>query len=156
MTRWFGGDEVASRQPAGPVSAGAGRLDGLVLRRGEAWGKHLLVRFDDLEERVHVHRGSTARSVTDPREADDPVPEPVGQVRWRLVSGTGLADLRGPTACELLARRGGGRAARPAGAGTRLRADAEPERAWERIHRSRSAVATLLMDQSVVAGIDNV
>ena len=155
MTRWFGGDEVVSSSPQGRFSAGAGRLDGLVLRRGEAWGKHLLVRFDDLEERVHVHLGLYGKVGYRTREAGDPVPAPVGQVRWRLVSDTGLADLRGPTACELLAPEAVAALLDRLGPDP-LRADAEPDRAWERIHRSRSAVATLLMDQSVVAGIGNV
>ncbi len=37
-----------------------------------------------------------------------------------------------------------------------LRSDADPEQAWRRISRSRSPIATLLMDQSVIAGIGNV
>ncbi len=37
-----------------------------------------------------------------------------------------------------------------------LRRDADPERAWERLSRSRRSVGELLMDQSVLAGIGNV
>jgi endonuclease-8 len=37
-----------------------------------------------------------------------------------------------------------------------LRKDADPERAWTRISRSKTAVGQLLMDQTVLAGIGNV
>src|SRR6185437_14100713 len=37
-----------------------------------------------------------------------------------------------------------------------LRRDADPTRAWQRIRRSRTSIAALLMDQAVVAGIGNV
>jgi endonuclease-8 len=37
-----------------------------------------------------------------------------------------------------------------------LRPDADPDRAWQRIRRSRAPIAGLLMDQAVVAGIGNV
>ncbi|MEO3937265.1 DNA-formamidopyrimidine glycosylase family protein [Dermatophilaceae bacterium Soc4.6] len=155
VTRRFGGHEVSSSSPQGRFAAGAERLDGLVLRRGEAWGKHLLVRFDDLDERVHVHLGLYGKMGYRNLEPDGPVPPPVGQVRWRLVSDTSLADLRGPTACELLAPEAVDALLDRLGPDP-LRADADPDRAWQRIRRSRSAVATLLMDQSVVAGIGNV
>jgi hypothetical protein len=73
----------------------------------------------------------------------------------RMIGETHYADLRGPAACELLtdaevevihARLG----ADP------LRDDADPDRAWARISRSRAPLATLLMDQSVIAGVGNV
>jgi endonuclease-8 len=37
-----------------------------------------------------------------------------------------------------------------------LRADADWTRAWERVSRTRSPIAGLLMDQSVLAGVGNV
>ena len=37
-----------------------------------------------------------------------------------------------------------------------LRKDADPERAWRKVSRSRTAVGALLMDQSVLAGVGNV
>jgi endonuclease-8 len=37
-----------------------------------------------------------------------------------------------------------------------LRSDADPERGWQRIRRSRSAIGSLLLDQSFIAGIGNV
>jgi endonuclease-8 len=64
-------------------------------------------------------------------------------------------DLRGPTACEVITP--------PEVEGIRdrlgpdpLRRDADPERAWARISRSRVAIGALLMQQEVIAGIGNV
>jgi endonuclease-8 len=92
------------------------------------------------------------------------VPEPVGQVRLRLVAGgddggddrpAAYADLRGATACELLT--GAQRDAVVARQGPDpLRADADPDRAWERIRGSRAPIGGLLMDQTVLAGVGNV
>ncbi|RYJ01716.1 MAG: Fpg/Nei family DNA glycosylase, partial [Actinomycetales bacterium] len=75
--------------------------------------------------------------------------------RWRLQTEDRVADLRGPTACALLgppevdallARLGPD----PLVPGT------DPEPAWLRITGSRTSIAALLMDQSVVAGVGNV
>lgn len=94
---------------------------------------------------------------------DDAVfpPEPVGQVRVRLASDETAADLRGPTACEVLDP--GAAAAAAARLGPDPAALDDPDAlvaAGEQVVRtvtSRStAVGALLMDQSVVAGIGNV
>jgi endonuclease-8 len=37
-----------------------------------------------------------------------------------------------------------------------LRDDADPQRVWSRISRSRAAIGTLLLNQSVVAGVGNI
>lgn len=84
-------------------------------------------------------------------------PEPVGQVRLRLMSERTVADLRGPSRCEVL----------DVGAVQRLLDDAGPDPRvdhWEdpegevvrRIRARRIAVGQLLMDQSVVSGIGNI
>jgi endonuclease-8 len=83
----------------------------------------------------------------------------VGQVRLRLVAagpaGASYADLRGATACELLTSVQ--RAAIVGRSGPDpLRPDADPERAWERVRRSRAPIGGLLMDQAVLAGVGNV
>ena len=73
--------------------------------------------------------------------------------------GTGregyTVDINGPTACEVLDAEGRARLLARLGPDP-LRADADPERAWERIARSRTALGQMLMDQSVVAGIGNI
>ena len=84
-------------------------------------------------------------------------PEPVGQVRVRLLNDSVCADLRGPTACEVLTpeevnvvldRLGPD----PANVNT----NAEKKRFVERAVRRKTPIGLVLMDQSVIAGIGNV
>ena len=69
--------------------------------------------------------------------------------------GLAYADLRGATTCELVTREQRDAVVARSGPDP-IRADADPERAWERIRRSRAPIGGLLMDQSVLAGVGNV
>lgn len=155
----FAGDVVRLDSPQGRFSAGAAALDGLPLVATEAWGKHLLLRFDaprGSDRFVHVHLGLFGKWAMGRGE----VPEPRGALRLRIVGpdgpdGPAWAELRGPTACELL--DDAGREALLARLGPDpLRKDGRAEDAWARLARSRQSIAALLMDQRVVAGIGNV
>lgn len=126
-------------------------MDGHVIAGAEAWGKHLLVDVDGLAERVHVHLGLWGSMAV----LDGDGHPVVGQVRWRLAHDDATADLRGPTTCELLAPPGVEALVARLGPDP-LRPDADPAAAWRRIHGSRAPLATMLMDQSVVAGVGNV
>ncbi|WP_438388206.1 Fpg/Nei family DNA glycosylase [Actinopolyspora saharensis] len=146
--RRFAGNPVEVRSPQGRFTA-AEELDGATFERAEAHGKHLW-HFYGGDRVVHVHLGLYGKFT----ESPVPLERPRGKVRMRLVGPTHGTDLRGPVACELLtldevedvrARLGP----------DPLRQDAAPERAWERISRSRSAVAALLMDQTVLSGVGN-
>jgi endonuclease-8 len=151
LNRTFGGHVVQSWSPQGRFVVGAELVDGTTFGRAQAWGKHLLVGVEGSEETVHVHLGLYGKfAVT--RADDVPV---VGQVRWRLTRPGAVADLRGPTACELLDPPAVDALMDRLGPDP-LRKDADPDRAWRRIHASRAPIATLLMDQAVVAGIGNV
>ena len=151
----FAGEEVRASSPQGRFAESAALLDGRVLGAAEAYGKHLFVSFDD--DVVHVHLGLYGRF--DVHRDVTEVPDPVGQVRLRLVtsddSGAAYADLRGATACELLTPPERDAVLARLGPDP-LRPDADPGLAWERIRRSRAPIGGLLMDQSVVAGIGNV
>lgn len=141
---------LRASSPQGRFAEGAALLDGTVLEGTEAHGKHLLLRFAG-DRAVHVHLGLYGSF----RFGPAPAPPPRGALRLRLEGEREYADLRGPTACSLLTPE------EWAAIGARLgpdplRADADPERARARVTRSRSALAALLMDQSVVAGIGNV
>jgi len=156
ITATFGGRSVRVGSPQGRFAASAALLDGQVLLAAEAWGKHLFVGFPG-DRYVHVHLGLYGRFDVHAGVAE--VPEPVGQVRLRLVATDGdrhaYADLRGATTCELVT--GGQRDAIVARSGPDpLREDADPARAWERIRRSRAPIGGLLMDQAVLAGVGNV
>lgn len=138
------GRKLAVSSPQGRFVEGAERLDGRTCRDVEAWGKHLLYPFAG-GLHLHVHLGMYGRI----REHEG-APEPQGAVRVRLEApspggGVRTVDISGPAACEVLDE-----AAREAllvrlGPDP-LRRDAEPERAWERIARSRVALGQLLMD----------
>jgi endonuclease VIII len=152
----FAGRPVRVSSPQGRFAESAALLDGRTVEAAESWGKHLWVRFDG-DDLVHVHLGLYGRF--DITRADR-VPPPVGQVRLRLVGldgdeTTAYADLRGATACELQTpEQRQGLVARLGP--DPLRPDADPDRAWQRIRRSRAPIAGLLMQQDVVAGIGNV
>lgn len=84
-------------------------------------------------------------------------PEPVGAVRVRLLSDRAVADLRGPTACEVLDAAGVQQVIDKLGPDPLIDdAEAGEERMLERIRRRRVPIGLLLMDQSVVSGIGNV
>jgi formamidopyrimidine-DNA glycosylase len=148
--RLFGGQPVRASSPQGRFAEGAAMLDGHVLRRTEANGKHLLQHYHGAPS-LHIHLGLYGNFTTGSGEP----PEPRGALRLRLIAGEHWTDLRGATACELLepaeiqalfARLGP----------DPLRPDADPLAAYRRISRSRTVLAALLMDQQVVAGIGNV
>ncbi|MEX1078819.1 MAG: zinc finger domain-containing protein [Homoserinimonas sp.] len=84
-------------------------------------------------------------------------PEPVGQVRVRLLTDAAVADLRGPTACEVLtppeaeaviAKLGPDPLVIDAGSGE--------NRFVDTVRNKSTPIGLLLMDQTVVAGIGNV
>jgi formamidopyrimidine-DNA glycosylase len=148
--RRFGGHVVAASSPQGRFADGAARIDGRVLETTDAYGKHMLLDFG-ADVLLHVHLGLYGHWTFGAL----PPPAPRGALRLRLVGGESYADLRGAPACELwtpgdvdalFARLGP----------DPLRGDADPDRAWARISRSRAAIGQLLMDQSAVAGIGNV
>jgi endonuclease-8 len=142
----FAGSRVRAASPQGRFAAGAKQLTGRVLRDTEAVGKHLLLHFDG-GRTLHVHLGLYGKFA----DGQMPAPPPVGEVRLRLTSGRNFLDLRGPAACELLPPAGVAALRARLGADP-LRAAADPDSAYRRISRSRTPLAGLLLDQSVVAG----
>lgn len=131
-------------------AAGAARLDGRTIERVEAYGKHLFQWWDGAEV-LHVHLGLFGRW----RRRPTPPPEPVGELRLRLIGPARTWDLSGAITTRVVDP--GERDRVVAGLGPDpLRSDADPERMWARLQRSRQAVGATLMDQSVVAGIGNV
>jgi endonuclease-8 len=116
--------------------------------------------------RRSVRMGEGEREGDEGAETEDFPPEPVGQVRVRLATAATVADLRGPTACEVLD---------PAATAAAL-AKLGPDPAVEdrdlpgadgpgtdpgevmvrRLTTRATPVGQLLMDQAVVAGIGNI
>ena len=92
------------------------------------------------------------------RNLSDPFPpEPVGAVRLRLFTDTTCADLRGPTACDLLAPDEVAAVIAKLGPDpARDSSKAAETRFVATVTAKPTPIGQLLMDQSVVAGIGNV
>jgi endonuclease-8 len=183
FTSVFVGEQLAVSSPQGRFAAGAALLDGGTLLSALAHGKQMFLRFDgDRVLRVHLglygawsfggdetFRGSS--SIGAPRrvgeseqpsaEGDDPAagyggpPDPVGAVRVRLVSAHGWADLRGPTACEVIT------GAEEEAARARLGPDplqpaSDGSVFIRKVMSSITPVGIQLMNQAVIAGIGNI
>lgn len=84
-------------------------------------------------------------------------PEPVGQVRVRLLTDTAVADLRGPTVCEVLDPAQVDAVLAKLGPDPMLDDGPEAEKRFvAAVRKKGTAIALLLMDQSIVSGIGNV
>lgn len=149
-TNWLAGTPLRASSPQGRFAAGARRLDGRELRYVDAYGKHLFYEFDDALL-VHVHLGLFGRF----RVHRDTAPAPRGAVRLRLAGRGRTIDLSGPTVCELSERAALASLFARLGPDP-LREDADPERAWTRISRSRVPIGALLLNQAVIAGLGNI
>ncbi len=143
------GQALGASSPQGPFAGGAVRIDGRVLDRVDAHGKHLFLGFD--AEWVHIHLGLFGRVTV----VDGPAPTPRGAVRLRLVGDEASLDLRGPTVCQLIDEADKQALHDRLGADP-LRRDADPDKAYERLRRRRLPLGAILLDQSVVAGVGNV
>lgn len=100
---------------------------------------------------VHIHLGLIGKL----RWVRPGPVENAATLRLRIETDEHAAELRGPQTCALI-----GPDEVPAllaGLGPDpLRPDADPERAWQRVHRSGRSIASLLMDQRVAAGVGNI
>jgi endonuclease-8 len=161
LTRAFAKQQVAVDSPQGRFAAGAALIDGRRLLDAQAYGKHLFIAFEpstavssrvqDTDTWVHVHLGLFGKW----RIGKGLPPAERGLIRLRLVGQTHYAELRGPTACEVIDPSQ--RAALLARIGPDpIRRDADPQRAWVRVQRSRAPIGGLLMDQRVFAGVGNI
>ena len=150
LSRTFSRRAVHVDSPKGRFTEGAARVDGQVVRRVEAHGKHLFIGFAS-GQWVHVHLGLYGKW----RFGKGAAPDPVGLIRLRLQSDESYAELRGPTKCELLTADEKRAAVRRIGPDP-IRTDADPEVAWRRVSRSSAPIAAVLMDQSTFAGVGNI
>lgn len=146
----FGGEAVRVSSPQGRFAEGAALVDGQVVEAAQSAGKHLFIRFAN-DQIIHIHLGLIGGLAF----GDAPAPAPVGAVRLRIEGDQRYADLRGAMVCELVTAERMGELVGGLGADP-LRVDADPDRAFERIHRSRKAIGALLMDQTVLSGVGNV
>jgi formamidopyrimidine-DNA glycosylase len=90
-------------------------------------------------------------------DADAFPPEPIGAVRVRLLTDNTVADLRGPTACEVLTPDQVQTAINKLGPDPLIDSPKlGEERFVAAVRKTSTPIGLLLMDQSVVSGIGNV
>lgn len=148
--RRFGDAPVHLSSPQGRFAEGAALLDGRILERADAVGKHLYLGFSgDLW--LHIHLGLYGSWTF----GAEPAPTPRGALRVRLEGSGNWADLRGPTACEVHTPQDMAVVVARLGPDP-LRPRTDSSAAYARISRSRVTIGALLMDQTVLAGIGNV
>jgi endonuclease VIII len=146
------GKSVRVSSPQGRFSGEAELVDGLVLKKIEAYGKHLFYWWDG-GQLGHVHLGLFGKfKVKKGPEA----PEPKGAVRMRMeVPGECVIDLAGPTACTIGPRTERDQIVARLGPDP-LRKDAKPEIAIAKLAASKQAIGALLLDQAKICGVGNV
>jgi len=129
-------------------------VSGKKLSEAKAHGKQLFLHFGKAIVRIHLGiygKWSFQQFSSQP-------PEPVGEVRARFLVTNQLADLRGPTACEVIDEIQLQEVLRKLGPDP-LAKDHQGknlERFLEKAHSSSRSIAELLMNQSVIAGVGNV
>jgi endonuclease-8/formamidopyrimidine-DNA glycosylase len=177
----FGGQRLEVSSPQGRFVAGASLLTGHTLEEATAHGKQFFLRFDH-GLFLHVHLGlygawsfggdstfTGSSSIGAPRRIGEREsgsgadggdyagpPEPVGAVRVRLVSKHGWADLRGATTCAAITAAEAEAVLARLGPDPLQNRPGDREEFIARLRRRKTAVALLLMDQSVLAGVGNI
>jgi formamidopyrimidine-DNA glycosylase len=183
----FVGQRVNASSPQGRFSAGAAAITGKEIVASQAIGKQLFLDLEhDLVVRVHLgiygawdvatqsdrpdveglltsmgaprsRRRRFGEQESDPDAPDIFPPPPVGQVRLRLATEDVVADLRGPTACEVITPE--------QAQAVRARLGPDPlvdtgkkglSVFTQRLLSTKRPIGLVLMDQSVVSGIGNV
>ena len=152
LTEMFGGHPVAVSSPQGRFADEAALLDGGVLHSAEAHGKHLFVDFGP-DRVVHIHLGLIGKLWL--IDGVPTSPAGAGTLRLRIARDRFSAELRGPQWCRLVTDEA--REAIIAASGDDpIRPESTGQKAWAKITRSGRSIASLLMDQSVTAGVGNI
>ena len=151
----FAGERVKVSSPQGRFLE-AKKITGHTFKRVEGAGKHLFYHFAaktkaTKESLLHIHLGRLGRF----RYYDADAPEASAGCRMRIQSKDATLDLSGPTACHLITDDQRQAIVDRLGPDP-LRSNADPSKAWERIHASKKAIGALLLDQSIIAGLGNI
>ena len=144
------GPPLRASSPQGRFAGPAADIDGAALAEVGAHGKHLFLRTA-LGPSVHVHLGMRGKWL----RYDDPGVAPLKQVRLRLASEQVAWDLIAPSACDLLDEAAVARLVARLGPDP-LRPDADAGRVLAALAEDRRPIGTVLLDQSVLAGVGNV
>lgn len=159
--RAFANQPLQIDSPQGRFAAGARLLSGQSLVNSYAVGKQLFLEFAD-GQTLRIHLGIYGKWRWFELNADAELPEIEGQIRARFWTTAGesttIAELRGPTACEILNPIEVEQVLERLGADP-LRPDPESSqlgRFVAQVGASNRSIGALLMDQRVVSGIGNV
>ncbi|MEM6690646.1 MAG: DNA-formamidopyrimidine glycosylase family protein [Planctomycetota bacterium] len=143
------GGPLKVTSPQGRFRSDARKVSNRVLDQVEAYGKHLFYHFEG-DRIVHVHLGRYGSFNSLP----SPPPSPIGQVRMRLQGERETIDLRGPTACRVIGPDE--KQAILDRLGPDPLSGARQAEVWSEIQDRRKPIGTLLLDQSVIAGVGNI
>lgn len=154
FNKLFARKTLSIDSPQGRFTSDAEKITGHSLLRATAVGKQLFLEFDN-ELFLRIHLGIYGKWSW---HYVDVLPEVVGQVRARFFCGNTVAQLRGPTVCEVIdfaemqqvMKRLGPDPLNPDRNGS------ESARFVSKVNSSKKTIGELLMDQSVIAGIGNV
>lgn len=185
LTGLLQGEVIRATSPQGRFSDGAALIDGCTFTGAIAHGKHLFASFDPGGQTMrilHVHLGlyglwnfalAAGHPLAPHRNAlltaagegkqplviegaqDFVAPLPRGAVRLRLVGKQAVADLNGPSRCEMLATDEVNVLRARLGPDPLL-ADSDPTAFIRAVRSSRRTTGELLMDQRVISGIGNI
>nr|VDG61887.1 formamidopyrimidine-DNA glycosylase [Streptococcus thermophilus] len=129
----------------------ASLIDGTRLTAATAHGKHLFLDFDapHPEHVVYIHLGLIGSLRFEPAGDD------WGQIRLHISNGETAANLRGPQFCTLLTDEEVDAIIGRSGFDP-IAERTPPEELYEKIHRSKRSIGSLLMDQKLFAGVGNI
>jgi endonuclease-8 len=150
----YGAWDFAGEITADATTASANGRIGQTNQRGTVVGEH-----EDSLSSIGAPRRTRLRMAE--QETLAPLetfpPEPIGAVRVRLLTAQSVADLRGPTACEVLQPEEVQATIAKLGPDPMVDgARKGEERFVAAARKSSTSIGLLLMDQSVVSGIGNV
>lgn len=153
---------LTNRRRAGTVSGESAPAPAVVPGPAFAAARDRRGRRDDEDSLASIGAPRLARirmseSETGAVEAVSFPPDPVGAVRVRLLSDDVVADLRGPTKCEVLTAEEVQDVIDRLGPDPLVDSPKKGEKRFvETVLKKRTPIGLLLMDQSVVSGIGNI
>ncbi len=144
------GGAVVASSPQGRFTNGAARLDGQLLDRSEAWGKHLFLWWSS-GELLHVHLGLIGkfRRVPAMESASD-------TVRLRLERDDVAWQLTGPQTCAVVTPPDRETVVAALGPDPLRRGARRREQFATSVRGSHRPLGAALLDQGIIAGIGNV
>lgn len=156
FNRLFAGQKVQVVSPQGRFAAGAKLISNTKLLKARAIGKQLFLDFEN-GYCLRIHLGIYGKWNFETISGES-IPAPIGEVRARFLVANQLADLRGPTVCEVLVDHEVQVVEQRLGPDP-LHADPKGvllERFVAKVNKFKTPIGLLLMNQSVISGVGNV